>query len=97
MYYSVLIGIINNVIWMFYMSGALFSSAVRKIIAPITHFLHKYCYWYFDFKVAHILSLFAICFAAILLVKKKIKVWLFIISLILNIIWMIIYILAYMN
>ena len=56
MYYSVLIGIINNVIWMFYMSGALFSSAVRKIIAPITHFLHKYCYWYFDFKVAHILS-----------------------------------------
>ena len=97
MYYSVLIGIINNVILMLFMSGALFSSIVRKIIAPITHFLHKYCYWYFDFKVAHILSLFAICFAAILLVKKKIKVWLFIISLILNILWMIIYTLACMN
>lgn len=97
MYYSVLIGIINNIIWTLYMSGALFSLGIRKIVAPITHFLHRYCYWYFDFKIAHTLSLFAICFATILLVKKKIKVWLFIISLILNIIWMIIYMLAYMN
>lgn len=95
--YCILIGVINNIIWMFYMSGALFSQKNRELIAPITHFLHKYCYWYFDFKIAHILSGLAICYLLILLLNREINIGLFIVGLILNIIWIIIYMIAYMN
>lgn len=89
--YCLLFGIFNNVIWLLYMGGALFRPNV------ITHFLHKYFYWYFEFKIAHILSVAFICYAIILLVKRKINIGLFIIGVILNIFWMIIYIFAYMN
>ena len=93
----ILIGIINNITWMFYMSGALLSQKNRALIAPITHFLHRYCYWYFDFKIAHILSVVAICYLVILLLNGKTNLGLFIVGLILNIIWILIYIVAYMN
>ena len=95
--YYILMGMINSIILLFYMSGALVPRQNKLWMAPITHFLHKYFYWYFEFKIAHILSVAFICYAIILLVKRKINIGLFIIGVILNIFWMIIYIFAYMN
>ncbi len=97
MYYCILIGVINNIAWLLYMSGALLSQKNRVMIAPITHFLHNYCYWYFDFKLAHVLSVLAICYSIILLFRGKIKLILFVAGLILNLFWMFIYTLVYMN
>ncbi len=95
--YCILIGIFNNIIWLFYISGALLSQENRTIIAPITYFLHEYCYWYFDFKIAHIFSVLAICYSIILLLRRKMNIGVFVVGFIINIFWMLIYILAYMN
>ena len=92
-----LIGIVNTIAWFFYMSGAILSPKNRVGIALITHFMHKYCYWYFDIKIAHLLSIFGICYSVFLLKKQKLRVGRFLASLLLNIFWIFIYIIAYWN
>lgn len=79
------------------MSGALLSQKNRGIIAFVTHFLHKYCYWYFDFRIAHVLSVLAIIYSIIALLNGKTSLGLCFVGLILNIIWICIYAVAYMN
>ena len=95
--YFVIIGIINNIVWLIYISGALLSQKNREIIAFATHFLHKYFYWYFDFRIAHILSVLAIICSIISLHNGKTSLGLFFVGLILNILWICIYTVAYMN
>ena len=96
MYYSI-IGIINSLIWMCYISGALFSKYRGPVIVYITEILHDYFWWYFDLKIAHILSGMAIIYSIILLLKKGTSLGMFVVGFILNFIWMIIYVLSYMN
>lgn len=98
--FYLLTGIANNILWMLFVSGiyrSLFPNSVEFILGYITKFLHGYMSWYFDWKIAHVLSILAILYMIVLLAKKQISLGRFCIGLILNLIWIAFYFLVHMN
>lgn len=89
---TLIIGIIHTILW-------LLSTLGSKPILPIsyeasckiTEFMTCYLGWYFQYGIAQIISILLIIYLVYALIKKKIRVPLFIFGFIFNFIWVLDY------
>lgn len=95
---ALIIGVINNILWALFSLGIYALKWIpHDILCTITEFMHKYFLWYFDWKIAHLLSLAAIVYAVYELIRGKMGWAMFLFCIFLNAAWFIIYMFAYLN
>ena len=55
--YGIIIGIINNFLLVLYMPGILVHELIREHFINFAIIFHKYGSWYYEYKLAHLISI----------------------------------------
>ena len=89
---SIIVGIFNTLVFFLSCLGAFFSNLPNEVRDPVVGFFNKYFSWYlYDLKIAHALSIIAMVYLIILLIRQKINFLTCFIGIFLNFVWMTLY------